>query len=62
MNEISKLIGGITMTGKTRRVRRQNPVPLPICPEKIPHVLSRARTRSSSMRGRLLRRSKNRRV
>lgn len=53
-------IDGKTITGKNRRLRRQHPVQLPICPTKIPHVLSRAR--ASAVRGRLLRRSKDRHV
>jgi hypothetical protein len=41
------------LTGKTEELG-EKPVPVPLCPPQIPHELTRARTRSSAVRGRRL--------
>jgi hypothetical protein len=39
--------------GKTEELR-EKPVPVPLCPPQIPHGLTRARTRASTVRGQQL--------
>jgi hypothetical protein len=45
--------GGMILTGETEELG-EKPVPVSLCPPQIPHGLTRARTRDSTVRGRRL--------
>jgi hypothetical protein len=53
MNMYMESHGGMTLTGKSRRTRK-NPIPVSWCQPQIAHGLTRARTRASAVRGRRL--------
>jgi hypothetical protein len=42
------------LTGENRSTRKEKPAPVALCPQQIPHGLTRDQTRASAVRGRRL--------